>query len=257
MLLLALDIGNTNIKIGVYKNDELVSSWRIQSKPGQTADEYGLLLRQLFEMDKLEIGDIEGIIMSSVIPSLNYTLEHMCQYYFYKKPIIIGPGIKTYLNIKYDNPKEVGADRIVNSVAAYRLYGGPCIVIDFGTATTFNVVSQNGEFIGGVICPGIKVTTDAMVNNAAKLPRIELVKPEKVIGKNTVSNMQSGIIYGFTGMVKYIISNIKKEIGSPGAKVIATGGLSELMFSEEKIFDVVDRKLTLEGLKIIYNYNKN
>ncbi len=256
-MLLVMDIGNTNIKLGVFDGDKLISSWRIQSKAGKTADEYGLMVSHLFQRDRLSLDGVEGIIMSSVIPSLNYTLEHMCDYYFHKNPVIVGPGIKTSINIKYDNPKEVGADRIVNSVAAYRLYGGPCIVVDFGTTTTFNAISAAGEFLGGAICPGIKVSTDAMVSNAAKLPKIELVKPEKVIGKSTVANMQSGIIYGFTGMVKYIITKMKEEINAPLIKVIATGGLSELLFSESKLFDVVDRKLTLEGLKIIYNYNKN
>lgn len=256
-MLLVMDIGNTNIKLGVFKGDDLVSSWRIQTQMGRTADEYGLVIMDLLIRDKHDINDIEGIAISSVIPSLNYTLEHMCQYYLHKKPLIVGPGVKTSLNIKYDNPKEVGSDRIVNSVAAYKLYGGPCIVIDFGTATSFNVVSLSGEFLGGAICPGIKVSTDALISNAAKLPRIELIKPDKVIGKNTVTNMQSGIINGFTGMVIYIIKKIKEEINSPDAKVIATGGLSQLVFAEEKIFDIVDRKLTLIGLKIIYDINKN
>jgi type III pantothenate kinase len=257
MSLLAMDIGNTNIKLGVFDKDKLISSWRIQSKTGKTADEYGLMVGHLFERDGISLKDVNGIIMSSVIPSLNYTLEHMCLYYFGKKPIVIGPGIKTSINIKYDNPKEVGADRIVNSVAAYRLYGGPCIVVDFGTATTFNAVSKAGEFLGGAICPGIKISIDAMVANAAKLPKIELIKPDRVIGKNTITNMQSGIVYGFTGMVRYIIDKMKEELDSPQVKVIATGGLSELLFSENKMFDIVDRKLTLEGLKIIYDYNNN
>lgn len=257
MSLLVMDIGNTNIKLGVFENEQLISSWRIQSKAGKTADEYGLMVSNLFERDNLSVKEVHGIIMSSVIPSLNYTLEHMCLYYFQKKPVIVGPGVKTSLNIKYDNPKEVGSDRIVNSVAAYKLYGGPCIVVDFGTTTTFNAVSASGEFLGGAICPGIKVSTDAMVANAAKLPKIELIKPEKVIGKNTVSNMQSGVVFGFIGMVSYIIEKMKEELASPDIKVIATGGLSELLFSGSTLFDVVDRKLTLEGLKIIYNYNKN
>ena len=256
MLLLVMDVGNTNIKIGVFSGDELITSWRIQSVIGKTADEYGLIITSLFEKDKLALSDVEGIIMSSVIPSLNYTLEHMCEYYFKMKPIVIGPGVKTSLNIKYDNPKDVGSDRIVNSVAAYRFYGGPCIVIDFGTTTTFNVVSENCEFLGGVICPGIKVSVDAMVSSAAKLSKIELNKPKNIIGRSTSANMQSGIVYGFTGMVKYIIQKIKEELGSDDVKVIATGGLSELIFSENRVFDIIDRKLTLEGLRIIYNYNK-
>ena len=253
-----MDIGNTNIKLGVFDGEKLVSSWRLQSKAGKTADEYGLMITQLFAKDKLDMSDVEGIIMSSVIPPLNYTLDHMCRYYFGIKPLVVGPGIKTSLNIKYDNPKEVGADRIVNSVAAYKLYGGPCIVIDFGTSTTFNVVNENSEFLGGAICPGIKVSADALFTHTAKLPRIELSRPEKVIGRNTITNMQSGIINGFIGMVKYMTEKMKEETGFYDAKVVATGGMSELLITkEEKIFDIVDRTLTLEGLRIIYNYNKN
>ena len=216
------------------------------------------MVTQLFAKDKLNLSDVEGIIMSSVIPPLNYTLEHMCRYYFGIKPLVVGPGIKTSLNIKYDNPKEVGADRIVNSVAAYKLYDGPCIVIDFGTSTTFNVISENSEFLGGAICPGIKVSAEALFYHTAKLPRIELMRPEKVIGRSTVTNMQSGIINGMIGMVKYMIEKMKEETGFYDAKVIATGGMSELLMTEEeKLFDIVDRRLTLEGLRIIYNYNKS
>lgn len=258
MLLFAMDVGNTNIKLGVFEGDRLVSSWRLQSKAGKTADEYGLMVTQLFAKDKLSLSDVEGIIMSSVIPPLNYTLDHMCRYYFGIKPLVVGPGIKTSLNIKYDNPREVGADRIVNSVAAYKLYGGPCIVIDFGTSTTFNVISEDSEFLGGAICPGIKVSADALFYHTAKLPRIELVRPEKFIGRSTVTNMQSGIINGMIGMVKYMTEKMKEETGFYNAKVIATGGMSELLMSEEeKLFDIVDRRLTLEGLRIIYNYNKS
>ena len=254
-MLFVIDVGNTNIKLGVWSKDKLVASWRIKTEQKNTADEYMLKVDALLRRDGLEVKDITGVIMSSVIPSLNYTLEHMCEYEFGMKPMIVGPGIKTSLNIKYDNPREVGSDRIVNSVAAYKLYGGPCIVIDFGTTTTFNAVSEKGEFLGGAIAPGIKASVDAMINNAARLPRIELFKPEKVIGKNTVSNMQSGVIFGFTGMVKYIVQQMKKELKDPNAKVIATGGMSQLVFSEERIFDVTDRTLTLRGLKMIYDYN--
>jgi type III pantothenate kinase len=180
----------------------------------------------------------------------------MCKYYFNVTPLFVGPGVKSSLNVKYDSPKDVGSDRIVNCVAAYRLYGGPCIVVDFGTTTTFNVVSEDGEFLGGAICPGIKTSVDAMVSKAAKLPKIELKKPNGVIGKSTVTNMQSGIIYGFTGMITYIINKMKQELGREDAKVIATGGLSELIFSENRVFDITDRTLTLHGLKFIFNYNK-
>lgn len=256
-MILVMDIGNTNIKIGVYLGDELIASWRIQTKQGRTADEYSLKIGELFNRDNLCVKEVKGIVISSVIPSLNYTIEHMCDYYFKMKPLVLGPGIKTGINIRYDNPREVGGDRIANSLAAFKKYGGPCIVIDFGTATTFNAVSAEGDFLGGVICPGIKGSADALTSNAAKLPRIELIKPAKVINRNTVSNMQSGIIYGFTGLVGYIINKMRIELNAPNAKVIATGGLSQLMFSEEKLFDIVDRTLTLDGLKMVYDINNS
>jgi type III pantothenate kinase len=254
MLVLVIDVGNTNIKLGVYRENDLLASWRVQTHVGRTADEYGLILRDLFSRDKLALSDVEGIVMSSVLPSLNYTIGHMCRYFFGQEPLLIGPGVKTSLNIKYDNPKEVGADRIVNCVAAHTLYGGPAIVVDFGTATTFSVVSKDCDFIGGVICPGIKTSADALTQSAAKLPKFELQKPERVIGKSTVTNMQSGIVNGFTGMVSYILQKIREELGEP-AKAIATGGLGQLMFPEERLFDVVDRKLTLTGLKLVYDLN--
>lgn len=253
-MILALDIGNSNIKIGVFQNDELLFSWRLAARSDKTADEYGIVLTDLLEHSGITPNDIEGIIMSSVIPNLNYTLEHMCSYYFHKKPIVIGPGVKNGINIKYENPKEVGSDRIINAVAAYNTYGGPSIVIDFGTATTFTVINENADFLGGAITLGIKVSMDALVSNTAKLPKIELVEPSSVIGKTTVQNMQSGLIYGTIGQVKYIIEKIKEELNAP-AKVIATGGLSELV-ANEGIIDTIDRTLSLRGLNIIYNLNK-
>lgn len=253
-MILALDIGNSNIKIGVFQNDELLFSWRLAARSDKTADEYGIVLTDLLEHSGITPNDIEGIIMSSVIPNLNYTLEHMCSYYFHKKPIVIGPGVKNGINIKYENPKEVGSDRIINAVAAYNTYGGPSIVIDFGTATTFTVINENADFLGGAITLGIKVSMDALVSNTAKLPKIELVEPSSVIGKTTVQNMQSGLIYGTIGQVKYIIEKIKEELKAP-AKVIATGGLSELV-ANEGIIDTIDRTLSLRGLNIIYNLNK-
>ena len=253
-MILALDIGNSNIKIGVFQNDELLFSWRLAARSDKTADEYGIVLTDLLEHSGITPNDTEGIIMSSVIPNLNYTLEHMCSYYFHKKPIVIGPGVKNGINIKYENPKEVGSDRIINAVAAYNTYGGPSIVIDFGTATTFTVINENADFLGGAITLGIKVSMDALVSNTAKLPKIELVEPSSVIGKTTVQNMQSGLIYGTIGQVKYIIEKIKEELNAP-AKVIATGGLSELV-ANEGIIDTIDRTLSLRGLNIIYNLNK-
>lgn len=257
-MLLVIDIGNTNIKLGVYDEDMLVHSWRMSVKVVRTADEIGIMFANLFNSKSIALDAFDGIIMSSVQPSLNYTIEHACEYYLGKKPLMVGVGIKTGLNIKYNNPQEVGADRIVNSVAAYKLYGGPCIIVDFGTATTFNVVSAKGEFLGGCIAPGIISGLESLVNNTAKLPRVEIVKPETIIAKSTVTSLQAGMVYGYTGLVKYIVEKLKEESGFSGIKVIATGGLSEIVINaeSEKIIDVVDRSLTLKGLKLIYDMNK-
>ncbi len=256
-MLLVIDVGNTNIKLGVYDKNTLTHSWRLSVKVIRTADEIGIVLKGLFDSAKIDIKNFDGVIMSSVQPALNYTMEHACEYYLGKKPMMIGVGIKTGLNIKYSNPQEVGADRIVNSVAAYRLYGGHCIVVDFGTATTFNVVSEKGEFLGGCIAPGIITGLEGLVNNTAKLPRVEIIKPESIIAKNTVAGLQAGMTYGYTGLVKYIIQKLKEESGYSDMKVIATGGLSEIVLNvdNDKIIDIVDRSLTLKGLKIIYDLN--
>lgn len=256
-MVLVTDIGNTNIKIGVFDGDKLSVSLRVATSANKTSDEYGLSIKELLTANGIRLSDITGVIMSSVNPNLNYTFEHMIRYYFGVKPLVVGSGIKTGINIKYDNPKEVGADRIVNSVAAYYTYGGPAIVIDCGTATTFNVISEKGEFLGGSIAFGLKSATDALSHAAAKLPKIELVKPKKVVGKTTIANMQSGIIYGFIGMVEYLVRKIKEETGYTKAKVIATGGLSEIIASGSTIIDVFDRTLTLRGLNIIYSLNSD
>lgn len=256
-MLLVIDVGNTNIKLGVFNGEELLNSWRMSVKVTRTADEFGITMQSLFASRNMSFKDIDGIIMSSVSPSLNYTVEHACQYYLGLKPMMVGVGIKTGINIKYSNPHELGSDRILNSVAAYKLYGGPCIIVDFGTATTFNAVSASGDFLGGAIAPGIKSSLESLYNNTAKLQRVELVKPDKVICKNTISNIQSGTIYGFTGLVDYIVRNMRRELGDDNAKVVATGGLSELIGNtDEKIIDIYDRYLTLKGLQIIYNMNR-
>ena len=255
-MLLVIDVGNTNIKYGVWCGDNLLASFRVSSRISRTADEYGSVLVNLLSNSGIKKADIDGIIVSSVIPTLNYTICHMCEYFFGISPLMVGPGIKTGLNVKVENPKEVGADRIVNNVAAYKKYGGPVIVIDFGTATTFNVVDKNGAFIGGVIAPGIKTALGGLVSSTAQLPMIELVPPKKVIAKNTETNMQAGIIFGFSGLVDNIVGKIKKELGETSAKVVATGGLGEIIAKETKSIDVVDRTLTLFGLKTIYDLNK-
>ena len=256
-MIFVIDIGNTNIKYGVYAGDKLVASFRVVSKKNSTADEYGIVVRDLLANAKISKSQIEGIIMSSVIPQLNYTIEHMCEQYLGIKPLMVGPGIKTGLNIKVDNPREVGGDRIVNSVAAFKKYGGekPVICIDFGTATTFNVISEKGEFMGGVISPGIKGSLDSLVNGTAKLPNIELNLPDKIIARDTVTNMQAGLLYGFAGLVEYICGKMKAELGRD-AVVVVTGGLSETIATETKCINIIDRTLTLEGLRILYEMNR-
>lgn len=254
-MLLAIDIGNTNIKYGIYEGDNLVASFRVSSRLSRTADEYGSVLINLLASKGLKTSDVSGVIMSSVIPSLNYTICHMCEYFFDISPLMVGPGIKTGLNVKADNPKEVGADIIVNCVSAFTKYGGPIIVIDFGTATTFDVVTENCELIGVAIAPGIKTALEGLTKNTAQLPTIELEAPKSVIGKNTKTSMQSGLIFGFAGLVNNIVKKMKKELKNPNVKVVATGGLGELIAKESEVIDLVDRTLTLDGLKEIYKLN--
>ena len=254
-MLLAIDIGNTNIKYGIYNGEDLVASFRVSSRLSRTADEYGSVLINLLASKGLKTSDVTGVIMSSVIPSLNYTICHMCEYFFGVSPLMVGPGIKTGLNVKADNPKEVGADIIVNCVSAFTKYGGPVIVIDFGTATTFDAVTGNCELIGVAIAPGIKTSLEGLTKNTAQLPTIELEAPKSVLGKYTKTSMQSGLIFGFAGLVNNIVRKMKKEFKTDGVKVVATGGLGELIAKESEVIDVVDRTLTLDGLKEIYKLN--
>ena len=255
-MLLVFDVGNTNMVIGVYEGNNLVKDWRICTDIHKTSDEYGMLIGSLLEHNKIDIKSIEDVVISSVVPNVMHALENFCIKYCEKKPMIVGPGIKTGLNIKYDNPKQVGADRIVNAVAAIEKYGSPLIVVDFGTATTFCAISEKAEYLGGTICPGLKISSEALFNGAAKLPRVELIKPGKTICKATVEAMQAGIIYGYVGQVEKIISMMKKELGSEDVKVIATGGLSTLIHSETDSIDYIDKYLTLDGLRLIYLKNK-
>lgn len=255
-MLLAIDLGNTNIKYGVFDGDKMLASFRVSSRISRTADEYGSVLVGLLADRNISKADIDGIIFSSVIPALNYTICHMCEYFFGISPLIVGPGIKTGLNIKADNPKEVGADIIVNSVSAFNKYKGPIIVIDFGTATTFDVVSDKCELLGVVIAPGIKTSLEGLATKTAQLPMVELDAPKTVIGKNTKHCMQAGVIFGFAGLVENIIKKIKKELGLAEIKVVATGGLGEIIAKEVKLINTVDRTLTLDGLKLIYELNK-
>lgn len=254
-MIICMDVGNTNIKYAVYDKDKLVLSFRVATEHKKTSDEYGGQIISILGNNKISVSDIRGGIISSVVPQLDYTLERMCQTYLNIKPLMLAPGLKTGLNLKVDNAKEVGADRVVNNVAAVRKYGAPLIIIDFGTATTFNVISEKGDFIGGVIAPGIKGSLDSLVNGTAKLPRVEIERPASVIGKNTVTNMQSGIFFGFAGLVEYIVKRIKREMKSENIKTVATGGFSEIIANEISCIDYVDKLLTLEGLKYLYELN--
>ena len=254
-MILTLDIGNTNIKTALFEGMEMRQYWRISTDRQRSSDELGLLLMNLLQYNRIDRSQIDGIMMSSVVPQINFTVEHMCRNYFGIEPMKIEPGVKTGINIKYENPRELGADRIANAVAAYELYGGPCITIDFGTATSFGVISEKGEFLGGAICPGLKLAADALTERAAKLPRFELAKPDSVIGRNTVTNMQAGIVYGYIGQVNYLIERMKKELNAPHARVIATGGLAVLVAEESNVIDVMDGLLTLKGLCLIHAKN--
>ncbi|RJG20918.1 type III pantothenate kinase [Paenibacillus thiaminolyticus] len=256
-MILVIDIGNTNIVLGVYEGDKLLHNWRLSTSRQSTTDEYGVMIYNLFTMTKLSVMDIEGVILSSVVPPIMHTMEMLCKKYLNKAPLIVGPGVKTGLNIRIENPREVGADRIVNAVAAIELYGGlmPLVVVDFGTATTFDVIDVKGNYIGGAIVPGIGISTEALYQRAAKLPRIELTKPKSVIGRNTVHSMQAGIIFGYVGQVDGIVDRITNELGAEPT-VIATGGMAELIASESRTIDTTNPLLTLEGLRLIYNRNK-
>ncbi len=256
-MILAMDVGNTNIKTGIYDGRQMVQYVRFSTDMKKTSDEYGLMLLQFLQYKGISLDQIEAAVVSSVVPSINFTIEHMCRTYFNFDPLVLGPGVRTGLNIRYDNPREVGSDRIASAVAAYELHGGPVIVIDFGTATTFNAISAEGEFLGGAIMPGIKLSAEALVTGAARLPRIELVKPEGVINRTTVSNMQAGIIYGYVGSVDNIVTNMRRELGDPAAQVVATGGMARLISNESTTITRVNGSLTLEGLRIIYERNRN
>ncbi len=255
-LIFVLDVGNTNTVLGVYEQNELKHHWRIETNRHKTEDEYGILVKSLFEQDGLTFSDIKGIIISSVVPPIMFSLEIMCKKYFNIRPLIVGPGVKTGLNIKYDNPREVGADRIVNAVGAIQEYGSPLIIVDFGTATTYCYVNEDKQYMGGAIAPGISISTEALFSKAAKLPRIEITETDAVVGKNTVKSMQAGIFYGFVGQVEGIVSRMQAEIKQKPT-VIATGGLAHLIAKESVIIDVVDPFLTLKGLRYIYTLNKS
>jgi type III pantothenate kinase len=254
-MILVFDVGNTNMVIGVLEREKLLTHWRIRTDKLRTADEYGMILKSLFQERGLERSKITAVIISSVVPNLMMELEGMSKQYFNCQPLVIGPGVKNGLAIKYENPREVGADRVVNAVAGFHKYGGPLIIVDFGTATTFCVISAQGEYLGGAIAPGIIISTEALVSRASKLPRVELIKPKSLIGKNTVASMQAGIIYGFVGQVEGIINRMKNEL-NVNPVVVATGGLARLIAEETEAIDIIDEFLTLDGLRIIYEMNR-
>lgn len=255
-MLLAVDVGNTNIVIGLFKKDELIINWRMSTDKSKTADELGMLISQLFNYNNYNMEDITDVIISSVVPSIMYSLEHMSKKYCNCEAIIIGPGIKTGLNIKYDNPRQVGADRVVNAVAGLEKYGGPIIIVDFGTATTFCAINDKKEYLGGTIAPGIKIGSDALYQKAAKLTKVELVKPNRVICKSTNESIQAGVTLGYVGLVEYIIKRMKVELNEPNCTVIATGGLASMIAEETDCINHIDRMLTLEGLLYIYKMNR-
>jgi type III pantothenate kinase len=253
-MVLVIDIGNTNIVLGIYSADGLREHWRLSTDKERTTDEYAVLFKELMAFHSLRFTDVGGAIISSVVPPLTPRLERLTKRYCHVQPLIVGPGMKTGLTIRYDNPREIGADRIVNAVAAQAKYGGPAVVVDFGTATTFCALGPQGEYLGGAIAPGLGVATEALFQRASKLPRVEIVRPEHVIGKNTVTGMQSGIYYGYCGQVDRLVTLIREELGG-AARVIATGGLARLIAASSATIEIIDDFLTLDGLFILHEKN--
>ena len=253
-MLLAIDVGNTNIVLGVFEEKKLINHWRIVTQKDKTEDEYGILIESLYRASRIDLAKTKGIIVSCVVPPMVSTIEDLCEKYFHLTPLFIGPGIKTGMPIRYDNPREVGADRIVNAVAAYEQHKQSLVVVDFGTATTFDYISPKGEYMGGAIAPGIGISSEALFMRASKLPRIELIIPESIIGKNTVASLQAGVVFGYIALVDGIVERIKREVKTT-PRIIATGGLAHLIAEGSRTIDEVDDLLTLKGLRLIYEKN--
>ncbi|MEA3442528.1 MAG: type III pantothenate kinase [Chloroflexota bacterium] len=254
-MLLAIDIGNTGIKLGIFDDDKLVATWTLATSIQRTSDEYGVLLLNLMQQEKLLLSKIEGVSLCGVVPPLVPTFVKLCQKYLHHKPLVVEAGVKTGIRIRLDNPREVGTDRVTGAVAAHYLYGKPVIIIDFGTAITFDIISEDGDYLGGAIIPGINIALEALFTRTAMLPRIELIRPKKIIGRNTVSAMQSGIMFGYNSLVEGMIQKIEKELGAK-SKVVATGGYAYQIAEETPAIDVVNPDLVLIGLRLIYEMNR-
>ncbi len=253
-MLLALDVGNTNTVVGVFQGSELKAHWRLSTRRAGTSDEYGIFIKSLFDFAALDFRAITGVILSTVVPTVQGPLEEMSRQFFGVEAMVVGPGLKSGMPILYEAPRDVGADRIVNAVAAFELYGGPCIVVDFGTATTFDAISARGEYLGGAICPGIGISAEALFQRAARLPRVDIARPKSVIGRTTVHSMQAGLYYGYLGLVEGLVKRMREELGG-SPKVVATGGLAGLLLAESALVDHLDPWLTLTGLRILHERN--
>lgn len=255
-MLLAMDVGNTNIMIGLFQGEKLPHHWRVSTRPERTADEFSVMMRGLLVAEGLDLDVIEAAAIANVVPDLGLALGRFCERYLDVAPLWVGPGVRTGMDIRYEEPREVGADRIVNGVAALHRYGAPVVVVDFGTATTFDVISARGSYMGGAISPGVGISMEALFAHAARLPRVDLVKPPSVIGKNTVHSMQAGLVYGFAGQVDALVDRIIQQMSPPRPRVVATGGLARVVAPECRTVEIIDPLLTLEGLRLVYERNR-